>query len=45
MYRIGRWKVWMEGLSVLSTFRVLHVDQRHDIGLELSVLLLLGLGS
>lgn len=35
----------MKMASVLSTFRVLHVDQGHDVGLELSVLLLLGLRS
>lgn len=38
----------VEGLdprdTVLSTFGVLHVDQGHDVGLELSVLLLLRLG-
>jgi len=35
----------MEKAFELSTFGVLHVDQGHDVGLELSVLLLLGFGS
>jgi hypothetical protein len=43
-HQVGWRKGWMEMASVLSTFRVLHVDQGHDVGLELSVLLLLGLG-
>lgn len=33
-----------EHCSSLSTLGVLHVDQRKNVGLELSVLLLLGLG-
>jgi hypothetical protein len=35
----------IEEVPIPSTFGVLHVDKRHDVGLEFSVLLLLGFGS
>jgi hypothetical protein len=42
---MGVWKREEGNKDSSSTFRVLHVDQWHNVSLELTVLLLLGLRS